>query len=75
MSIASQIIVDELIEQGHIVDVEDVIYKALKEYCKINRDNWNGSIAFAISKRIEEAIENETPEPIMNPELVGLLKI
>ena len=52
--IAKEIILDELIENSHIENVEDVIFWALEDYFKSKQSN--GSIvAYAIIQRIKDA--------------------
>ena len=52
--IAKEIILDELIENSHIENVEDVIFWALEDYYKTK--DTNGSIvAYAIIQRIKDA--------------------
>jgi len=59
MSIAKQIILDELKEQSHLKPVEDVIFWALEYYAKHQKDT-NGSLtAYCIKQRILEAEKKE----------------
>jgi hypothetical protein len=55
MSIAKQIILQELEEQSHLKPVEDVIFWALEYYAKHQKDT-NGSLtAYCIKQRILDA--------------------
>ena len=60
MSIAKQIILDELEEQKHPEKVEDVIFWALKHYAKTKPKglSWGSIIAKEIIGRIEEEESN-----------------
>jgi len=59
MSIAKKIILDELQEQVHPIQVEDVIFMALKLLSKSKpQDKWSKTIAFCIKERILEAEKN-----------------
>ena len=73
MSIAKQILFDELIEQSHPNLVETVIYEALYDYYKKEEKTFNGAIAYSICMRIDEAEAKGSSELIMNPELVKSL--
>jgi hypothetical protein len=65
MSIAKDIILEELSEQGHSERVEDVIFWALEHYAKSEpKGTWGRNIAYAIKERILElekcALPNES---------------
>ena len=70
MILTKKILIDELLEDSHPQPVEEVIFFALAEYAKNNKQNWNGTIAFAVSKRIEDA-KNEKEPTIMNEEYIN----
>lgn len=72
-SIAKEILVDELIEQGHPESVESVIYEALEDYYKQYKSTFAGAIAYSICKRIDKGEAKGSSEPIMNPEIVKSL--
>lgn len=56
MSIAKQILLEELDEQGHLEQVEDVIFWALEFYVKnFDQPTWGRTIAYSIKERILEA--------------------
>lgn len=75
LNIVKEILFDELIEQSHPVLVETVIYEALSDYHKKekNKQTYYGSIAYSICTRIDEAKAKGSSEPLMNPELVRSL--
>lgn len=73
MSIAKEILFDELIEQSHPNLVETVIYEALDDYYKKVEGTFNGAIAYSICKRIDEA-EDSKDYVIQNPEKIKALK-
>ncbi|SED09961.1 hypothetical protein SAMN04489761_4271 [Tenacibaculum sp. MAR_2009_124] len=74
MSIAKEILLDELIEQGHPEQVENVIFWALEAYCeKEPEERWGKIIAYAIKQRILDAEAKGSSEPIMNPQKVKSL--
>jgi len=74
MSESKKIIIDEILEQGHIVLVQDVIYNALSEYAENQKGSNYGAVAFCIKSRIDDA--EETGEMnIMNPELIDSLNL
>ena len=52
--IAKEIILDELIENSHIENVEDVIFWALEDYYK-TKDSNGSIVAYAIIQRIKDA--------------------
>ena len=69
MITAKEILLDELTEQGHPEQVEDVIFWALESYAKSEpKGTWGRVVAYAIKERIVEAekgaLENE---PIPTP--------
>ena len=68
--LSKRILIDELIEQGHPEQVENVIYHALKDYAENNKQTWSGAIAFAIKSRLEDA---EASPALMNPERIKTL--
>ena len=68
--ISKKIIIDELIEDSHPAPVEDVIFYALQKYAKQNKETWGGAIAYAVSKRMEDA-ENEKNPIIQNEPIVS----
>lgn len=53
MSIAKNILLDELQENSHIEKVEDVIFWALENYAKTKKTN-GSVVAYAIIERIKE---------------------
>ncbi|SFB80850.1 hypothetical protein SAMN05421780_101571 [Flexibacter flexilis DSM 6793] len=55
MSIAKQIILDELESQTHPEWVEDVIFDALEFYANSGPKGISCSVAYAIKERIKEA--------------------
>jgi len=58
---AKSILIDELNEQGHPENVEDVIFWALEYYCKNRRKGtWGETVAFAIKQRI---LDTESTPP------------
>ncbi len=60
MSIAKKILLDELKEQTHPEQVEDVIFWALEVYAKTEpKKTWGRTIAKAIINRILEAEKKE----------------
>ncbi|WP_035899707.1 hypothetical protein [Leeuwenhoekiella sp. MAR_2009_132] len=59
--LSKKILIDELIEQGHPEQVENVIYHALKDYAWRNKITWQGIIASSIVNRIEDAETEESP--------------
>lgn len=73
MSIAKEILFDELIEQSHPNLVERVIYEALCDYYKKREETFNGAIAYSICKRIDDAVENKN-YIIQNHEKIKFLK-
>ena len=74
MSIAKEILLDELIEQGYPEQVENVIFWALEAYCKSDPKGTLGrTIAYAIKQRILDAEAKGSSEPIMNPQKVKSL--
>ena len=73
MSIAKEILLDELIEQSHPSLVETVIHEALSDYYKKGGGTFNSAIAYSICMRIDEAEVKGSSDPIMNPELVKSL--
>lgn len=74
MSIAKEILFDELIEQGHSEEVEKVIFWALEAYCQSEpKGTIRKTIAYAIKQRILDAEAKGISEPIMNPKLVKSL--
>lgn len=71
MSIAKEILLDELIEQGHPEEVENVIFWALEAYCKSEPKGTLGkTIAYAIKQRILDAESKGNSVHLMNPKLV-----
>jgi len=73
-SMSSEIILDEIIEQCHIVLVQDVIYNALREYAENQKGTNYGAVAYCIYSRIDDA-ENGLCTTIMNPELIESLNL
>ena len=68
--LSKKIILDELIENSHIENVEDVIFWALEEYYHQNYMT-NGSLAaYSIIQRIKDA-EREGNENYQNSEMVN----
>ena len=68
-TISKSIILDELLENSHVEQVEDVIFWALEHYCKDK--NTNGSlVAYAIKERIKDA-ERENDLDLLNPKKVN----
>lgn len=61
VSIAKQVLLDELDMQAHPERVEDVIFWALEYYCQ-NRNNgtWGETIAYAIKERILDAEKKDS---------------
>jgi hypothetical protein len=59
MKIAKKIILEELEEQEHPENVENVIFWALEHYCKRGEGTWGEAIAYAIKERILEAEEKQ----------------
>jgi hypothetical protein len=62
MSIAKEILLDELNEQTHPVNVEDVIFLALEAYANTDSKtktvvSWEKVVAYSIIDRILEAEE------------------
>jgi len=72
MNIATQILLDELIENSHIENVSDVIFWALAHYKKEHPMYNGGILASYLIKRIEEAEEKGKAE-LQNPELIESL--
>lgn len=68
MSIIKQIIVDELVENCHVIDFEIVLFIALKKIAKDNKKYHSGVIASCVVDRIATA-EKESLK-LMNPEVV-----
>lgn len=63
MSVAKQILIEQLEEQGHIENVEDVIFWALEHYAKSEPSGTNGRIvAYYIKERILKAEKNQDNE-------------
>lgn len=63
MTKAKEILLDELEEQSHPVNVEHVIFWALKHYANCEpKGTWGRTIAYAIKQRILDA-EKEIPLP------------
>jgi len=61
MSIAKQIILEELREQVHPIKVEDVIFLALEHFSKSKaQDKWSKTVAFCIKQRILEAEKKQS---------------
>jgi len=61
MSIAKEVLLDELNEQGHPEKVEDVIFWALEYYAESEpKGTWGRSIAYSIKERILEAEKEKT---------------
>ena len=69
MSIAKQILLDELIEDAHHENIEDVIFWALEAYCNDGKDTTGRMIAHAIVQGIKDAEQRGVAE-LQNPELV-----
>tara|TARA_R110002020_G_scaffold318905_7_gene534550 strand:- start:7626 stop:7844 length:219 start_codon:yes stop_codon:yes gene_type:complete len=67
MTTTTKILIDELIEQGHPEQVENVIYHALKDYAENNKQTWSGAIAFSIKSRLEDAEERPA---LMNADVI-----
>lgn len=75
MSISKKILLDEIIEQCHVENVEDVIFWALDAYSKLVGKSTNGKmIAYAIVQRIKDD-ENKGEPELMNPELIESLNL
>ncbi len=56
MTTAKKILLDELNEQGHPEQVENVIFWALEHYANSEpKGTWGRTIAYAIKERILEA--------------------
>lgn len=70
MTTTTKILIDELIEQGHPEQVENIIYHALKDYAANNKQTWSGAIAFAIKSRLEDAEERPA---LMNTDVIEKL--
>lgn len=63
MSIAKQILLEELEDQTHPELVEDVIFWALEYYSQIRgKGTWGEAIAYSIKQRILDA-EKDQDEP------------
>lgn len=69
MSIAKQILLDELIEDAHHENIEDVIFWALEAYGGDGEYTDGRMIAYAIIERIKDDEKKGTAE-LQNPELV-----
>lgn len=64
MSLAKEIILNELEEQMHPEKVEDVIFWALEYYCENRKEgSWGEAIAYAIKQRILDAEKLNTQIP------------
>lgn len=74
MSIAKAIIIDEIIEDSHIENVEDVIFWALEFYADQNKGTNGSIIAYAIKERIKEAEKRGAVE-LQNTELIESLNL
>ena len=70
--LSKRILVDEILENSHPVPVEDVILDALEDYVSDKRNDWGGTIAYAITQRIKDAEKEERPI-IQNPEKITQL--
>lgn len=67
--LSKQIILDELIENSHVEQVEDVIFWALQAYHK--KGKTNGSlVAYAIVERIKDA-ERGDNDGFLNAETIN----
>jgi len=61
MSIAKQIILDELREQSQVEPVEDIIFWALEHYANSKYKSTTGAVgAYCIKQRILEAEKKES---------------
>lgn len=60
-TVAKDILLDELNEQGHPVMVEDVIFWALEHYAEAKKGTWGCTVAYAIVERIKRE-EKETED-------------
>ena len=67
--LSKKIILDELIENSHIENVEDVIFWALEKYYKNNMTN-GSLVAYVIIQRIKDA-EMKGSEDYQNSEMVN----
>ncbi len=67
--LSKKIILDELIENSHIENVEDVIFWALEKYYKDN-STYGSLVAYAIIQRIKDA-EMKGSEDYQNSEMVN----
>lgn len=57
MKTNTKILIDELIEQSHIQDVDDVIFWALQDYADKNKGMQSGTVAYAIAQRMIDDAE------------------
>ena len=65
-SIALKILLEELEENHHPENVEDVIFWALEAYSKQESDTWGKKIAYTIKERIlEEEKEAKSSENLL----------
>ena len=72
MKTAVKVLIDELLEQGHVEEVENVIFWALQDYAEKNKGFNSGAVAYAISQRMIESEKEENPA-IMNYEAIDSL--
>ena len=68
--LSKKIILDELIENSHIENVEDVIFWALEKYYHQNNMTNGSLVAYLIIQRIKDA-EMKGSEDYQNSEMVN----
>lgn len=69
MTIAKQILLEELEEQVHMEPVENVIFWALEHYANSEpKGTWCRRVAYAIMQRIKDAEAKQAKQETTNPE-------
>lgn len=72
MSITRRVLIDELIENNHFMDLPEIISTALSEYSENHKGMNSAVIASSISRRIYEAKIGENTT-LVNPEEINHL--